>query len=176
MNALSRAWTEGACRIAPVCEGRVFLQWRDGVPRALVPTAAEAREMLAHAHSPAWLGDHAGLPVFAVSLRRFRPEHRIAGGDFEELRGIAAMVPDEDWELLARARALASWHDTHGFCSRCGQPTRPAADGGSRTCSADTCAYQVFPRTDPAVIMRVTIGDRILLGRQSAWPPRRRIS
>ena len=30
-----------------------------------------------------------------------------------------------------------------------------------------------FPRTDPAVIMLVTDGDRALLGRQPTWPPGR---
>jgi NAD+ diphosphatase len=35
-------------------------------------------------------------------------------------------------------------------------------------CAAE--AHQQFPRTDPAVIMMVTDGDRALLGRQASWP------
>ncbi len=34
----------------------------------------------------------------------------------------------------------------------------------------EQCGRQQFPRTDPAVIMMVTDGDRALLGRQEAWP------
>src|SRR5690606_25794852 len=30
-----------------------------------------------------------------------------------------------------------------------------------------------YPRTDPAVIVAVTDGERLLLGRQADWPPRR---
>src|SRR5262249_1834927 len=33
------------------------------------------------------------------------------------------------------------------------------------------CAAQHFPRTDPAVIMLVTDGERALLGRQRVWMP-----
>ncbi len=32
------------------------------------------------------------------------------------------------------------------------------------------CATSHFPRTDPAVIMLVTDGERALLGRQKSWP------
>jgi NAD+ diphosphatase len=37
----------------------------------------------------------------------------------------------------------------------------------------DTCGAQHHPRTDPVVIMLVTDGDRVLLGRQPTWPPGR---
>ena len=39
------------------------------------------------------------------------------------------------------------------------------------TCGS--CGRHQFPRTDPAVIMLVTDGERALLGRQAAWPPGR---
>ena len=32
------------------------------------------------------------------------------------------------------------------------------------------CGAEHHPRTDPVVIMLVTDGDRLLLGRQAAWP------
>jgi NAD+ diphosphatase len=35
------------------------------------------------------------------------------------------------------------------------------------------CGTHHFPRTDPVVIMLVTGEDRVLLGRQAAWPPGR---
>ena len=45
----------------------------------------------------------------------------------------------------------------------------PAAAGGHvLTCTE--CGQQQFPRTDPAVIMLVTDGERALLGRQPRWP------
>ena len=38
------------------------------------------------------------------------------------------------------------------------------------TCTRAECATEFFPRVDPAVIVLVTDGDRILLGRNSDWP------
>ena len=38
-----------------------------------------------------------------------------------------------------------------------------------RACPA--CGAQHFPRTDPVVIMLVTHGNSVLLGRAPAWPP-----
>ena len=46
---------------------------------------------------------------------------------------------------------------------------RVAAAGHIRLCVADGSEH--YPRTDPAVIMAVVdADDRLLLGRQSAWP------
>jgi NAD+ diphosphatase len=35
------------------------------------------------------------------------------------------------------------------------------------------CASEHYPRTDPAVIVAVSDGERLLLGRQASWPARR---
>ena len=35
------------------------------------------------------------------------------------------------------------------------------------------CATEIFPRTDPAVIVLVHDGERCLLGRQASWPEHR---
>src|SRR5262249_47246584 len=52
----------------------------------------------------------------------------------------------------------------------CGSATESVDAGHVRRCSNAACATQHFPRTDPAVIMLVTDGDRALLGRQRSWP------
>jgi NAD+ diphosphatase len=46
-----------------------------------------------------------------------------------------------------------------------------AEAGFLRTCPS--CGAEHHPRTDPVVIMLVTRGDEVLLGRQAAWPPGR---
>ena len=40
-------------------------------------------------------------------------------------------------------------------------------------CIRDSCNSEHYPRTDQAVIVAVTDGERLLLGRQASWPPRR---
>ena len=91
------------------------------------------------------------------------------GMNMQPLRGImlAGVLPREELAILAQARSLVHWHESHGFCARCGQPTQMADQGYRRHCGA--CASDHFPRTDPVVIMAVLWQDKVLLGRQASW-------
>jgi NAD+ diphosphatase len=71
-------------------------------------------------------------------------------------------------ELAATAKALVQWHRSHGFCAACGARSQVAEGGWQRGCPA--CGAQHFPRTDPVVIMLVTRGNAVLLGRSPGWP------
>ena len=61
------------------------------------------------------------------------------------------------WRL---ARAILFWHARHRFCGLCGSPTRSEEAGHVRRCTDPACNTMHFPRTDPAVIMLVTQGER----------------
>ena len=87
------------------------------------------------------------------------------------LRDAAATLPHADGGLAAHAAALVNWHRRHRHCSVCGAPTAVADGGIVRRC--ERCGTDHHPRTDPVVIMLVTDGDRVLLGRQPTWPPGR---
>jgi NAD+ diphosphatase len=45
--------------------------------------------------------------------------------------------------------------------------------GLTQQCTNEECGHIEFPRINPAVIMRITNGDKILLARQESWPERR---
>jgi NAD+ diphosphatase len=79
-----------------------------------------------------------------------------------------AQLPPVEAELLASAKAVFGWHQTHLFCARCGSPSRIVQAGWQRQCLS--CGAQHFPRTDPVVIMLVVRGNRVLLGRSPGWP------
>ena len=72
------------------------------------------------------------------------------------------------------AIGLAEWLHATRYCPRCGGALEVRKMGHEQVCS--TCGRPQFPRTDPAVIMLVAVGEpgspgeRCLLGRQSAWP------
>jgi NAD+ diphosphatase len=55
----------------------------------------------------------------------------------------------------------------------CGQPTRPTRSGHALQCCHPLTPHEFFPRIDPAIIVLVNDGDRVLLGRQASWPPGR---
>ena len=80
--------------------------------------------------------------------------------------------PQADGGLAAHAAALLNWHRRHRYCAVCGAPTE-IARGRASSAAARGAAPQHHPRTDPVVIMLVTDGDRVLLGRQPVWPPGR---
>jgi len=91
-----------------------------------------------------------------------------AGEVFAELRLIMARLSPLQAELAASAKALFSWHHSHGFCAKCGAPSQLSQAGWQRLCPR--CAALHFPRTDPVVIMLVTHGDDVLMGRSPGWP------
>jgi NAD+ diphosphatase len=102
-------------------------------------------------------------PVFAAHAR---DGQRLLG-----LREAAATLPQADSGLAAYAAAMLGWHRRHRFCANCGHATDVREAGHVRVCP--NCGAEHHPRTDPVVIMLVTRGDEVLLGRQPTWPPQR---
>lgn len=73
-------------------------------------------------------------------------------------------------EVLLTALALARWSCEHRFCNVCGTPLRWDPLAWTKSCAHTGRPHRVFPRLDPATIMLVHDGERVLLGRQKAWP------
>ena len=88
-----------------------------------------------------------------------------------DLRSAAAHWPAWQASLFAQARALQHWHQRHRHCGICGAAIEFRRAGWLGVCSG--CNSEHYPRTDQAVIVAVGNGDRLLLGRQAGWPPRR---
>ena len=91
-------------------------------------------------------------------------------GYFADLREVSPLIDGYEGSILGYARALCFWHQRHQFCSVCGHATFIAHSGHVRKCSHADCAAPHFPRTDAAIIVKVTYQDRILMGRQPVWP------
>ncbi|WP_439156417.1 NAD(+) diphosphatase [Yoonia sp.] len=91
-----------------------------------------------------------------------------AGTVFAELRAIMTRLSPRDAELAATAKAIMGWHLSHRFCARCGAESAMSMAGWQRDCAA--CGGHHFPRTDPVVIMLITHGNSVLLGRSPGWP------
>ena len=85
--------------------------------------------------------------------------------------GMMGGLSDRDAPLFAAALSLGGWHSRHPFCASCGERTRIIRGGWSRSCSS--CSAEHYPRVDPVVIMLAEHDDRLLLGRQPQYPPRR---
>ena len=168
---------EGA-RVLPVWRGKP-LMGADGLE-----WVAPGHPALAGGGPSVFLGLARGAPRLAAAVR-WEPEALpdtlgafldpseqrhpdLPGAAFAELRARMTGLTPLDAELAATAKHLLDWHRTHSFCANCGAPSAPAQSGWQRNCSA--CGRHHFPRTDPVVIMLVTEGDDLLLGRSPGWP------
>ncbi len=85
-----------------------------------------------------------------------------------DLRSAAVRWPALPASVFAQARALLHWQQRNRFCGCCGEPLVLVRGGFSARCAR--CAIEHYPRTDPAIIVAVSDGERLLLGRQAAWP------
>lgn len=87
---------------------------------------------------------------------------------FADLRANMTRLNARDAELASTAKALFEWHRSHRFCAVCGHKSEMSQAGWQRTCPS--CGAPHFPRTDPVVIMLITKGDSVLIGRSPGWP------
>jgi NAD+ diphosphatase len=166
------AWFDNALADA---RSRVVPMWNS---RSLItegPAAAllELREIPAdhrNRENLILLGRFGGAPMFAYEIDGIESGAVPEGARFEELRTVAALMPADQAGLLGYARAMIHWRRTHRHCGRCGAPTSPGRAGHVLVCTNPVCHHEQFPRIDPAIIVLVTDGPRVLLGRQAAWP------
>ncbi len=158
-------------RCVPVWRGRHFCGGPDDAQPEF-PRIRDVGGLLPGAESVSFLGLWNGEAYFALGL----PEGEEAvsplgtADRFRGLRSVAPLVGQETGNLLAHASAVVYWHRRHRFCGECGTPTRSLDAGHLRVCTARECGSQFFPRTDPAIIVLVSRGERCLLGRQARWP------
>lgn len=176
-----------AARALLVSRGRVLMKTADpGVPGKpatrpqLLPTSSLPFDALV-----LYLGrsmrDQA--PLFAGVVDDVAGEAMLAAGGMApkgvgpdaiwgDLRVIGDQLDPEDAGLVVQAVALANWHASGDFSPRSGKPTRIRQGGWMR--HDPTSGVEIFPRTDPAIIVAVTdADDRLLLGRNAAWGPGR---
>lgn len=168
---------------------RAILLWR-GKPMiaadAIVRLPLDHLVMVDAADDLIFLGREDGVPVFAADLSGWTPDGldpstlggfldpteqqhpAVPNAIFAELRAIMTRLTARDAELAATAKAVMTWHETHRFCARCGAESKQAMGGWQRDCAA--CGGHHFPRTDPVVIMLITHGNSVLVGRSPGWP------
>ena len=135
------------------------------------------------------LGFDSGVKIFACDISHWTPadyqapdpnvffdpteQRHPAFGDnalFCELRSYMGAMTSRDAELSATAKSVFHWHNANQFCAKCGEKLKVEMSGWQRKC--DGCNTSYFPRIDPVVIMLVTYGNSVLIGRSPNWPDR----
>ncbi len=175
------AWIAQACR-SPAA--RCLAIWRErcllaGIESCRPRAARLALSSRVPVDALVFLGIDHDQPLFAIDLSNEErpPVADLPGAAFVDLRRYGPLLADRDAALLAYARGMLHWHRHHRYCGRCGSATASEQGGHRRSCRNPDCGLNVFPRTDPAVIVLVEHpGDdqgppRCLLGRSSRFPP-----
>jgi NAD+ diphosphatase len=116
-----------------------------------------------------YLGEADGVPYAAVRGERALTVNGSPVDQWAGLREIGAELGDLDAGLLTEAIGILEWHERNRYSPVSGAATTIERAGWVQR-DPDT-GTEVFPRTDPAVIMLVHDGrDRCVLGRQAVWP------
>ncbi|WP_458791427.1 NAD(+) diphosphatase [Yoonia sp. MH D7] len=171
-----------AARVVVFWRGKVLVTPRDDLARLAMehPILKSARAELIY------LGQEGDQPLFAADISTWVPDgfdadaprgfvddsrqvHPTApDAGFAEIRTIMTQLTPRDAEVAATGKAILEWHRSHRFCAKCGAPSQIAMAGWQRDCA--TCGGHHFPRTDPVVIMLITLGNSVLMGRSPGWP------
>ena len=141
--------------------------WQLNVPvssdHALTWMPAEEKQRLNVEAEPIFLGLLDGVSHFVLDVSSVEKSDLERDGlTFEDARTTAEYMSGTDSGIVAQARAQLNWHNRHGFCAVCGNPTHIARGGQVRRCAE--CGTEHYPRTDPVVITVVHDGERCLLG------------
>jgi NAD+ diphosphatase len=119
-----------------------------------------------------YLGEADGVPYAAVRGERSLTVSGRPVDAWSGLREVGAELADLDAGLLVQAIGILEWHERNRFSPLTGAATTIERAGWTQR--DPITGAELFPRTDPAVIMLVHDGgDRVVLGRQAVWPPGR---
>ncbi|MEO7148022.1 MAG: NAD(+) diphosphatase [Terrimesophilobacter sp.] len=167
----SELGADPATRVLPIWQGKTLMS-SDVPERLLLLSPADAPE----ARAQLYLGrstsvasrEPAGTPLIGAILDDDAAASLAEPEQWVGLRDVGALLDARDAGLLTEAVALANWHSSHRFSPRSGQPLIPEQGGWVLRASDDS--LEVFPRTDPAIIVAVLDGqDRLLLGSNAMW-------
>ncbi len=160
-------------------ESKILLLWRNkylmqGEQGLLNLSPKQCTDFIEQADERIFLGrSDAGIHWFALDFSSLaedqRPSLNNEEAQWRDMRSVAPLLDRETAALMGYPLALMRWHRRHRFCGSCGHPTKTEHSGHTRRCTNEACKLEHYPRTDPAIIVLIEDGDRLLLGHQSWW-------
>jgi NAD+ diphosphatase len=163
-DALAARWPDASLLVLDD-EGRAFADAADQ------PVPLRGGDLAAMPDDALFLGLHDDHAWFALHAHADIIQADIGAPNRIDLRTAAAAWPVFEATAFAQARALFHWQSRHRHCGVCGGAVAFSRAGWLGRCTQ--CALEHYPRTDPAVIVAISDGERLLLGRQAGWPPHR---
>ncbi len=139
-------------------EGRILHGEKDGV--MALPTTGEIRDA-----SGADPSEFKTIYLFSVDEERFfmlfGATHAGDGYTYHSVRELRDLYSGKEVYAAFTAYHLWKWYWDNRFCGKCGDKLKPGEKERSLVCPS--CGNTVYPRINPAVIVGVIKGDRILI-------------
>ena len=85
-----------------------------------------------------------------------------------DMRTMLGRMDSAGFSVFSRARQMLEWRRTNAFCGVCGGETSLHTKEQAFGCGR--CGQLSYPRVSPCVIVLVTRGDELLLGRNANFP------
>ena len=159
-DALSRLWPLARVIVLDA-DGSAFA---DEAGRLLVATGAAIG---GGPGTAVFLGKHDDVAWFSMEAEALA----LTAPQRIDLRRAAVAWPAAEASAFAFARAMQHWRMRTRYCGICGGAIEFRRAGYVAHCAR--CGADHYPRVDPAVIVAVSDGERLLLGRQANWPAHR---
>jgi len=167
-------WADPKTRVLVLHDGKALLV-DDHEPKLDYKTAEQVPSALVRAYlGKAEVVAGLGLSPIVLAVVGDNSANQIEPNEsnWHQLRRTGSGLSEIDASIYTQGLALANWHETHQYCVHCGSLTIVEQGGWVRRCMSDQ--KELFPRTDPAIIVSVIDSeDRILLGSQGAWESNR---
>jgi len=170
---IENLWLKPGCRVVPLHNNKSLFDAAFNCVFLSKPDIALHQLEIKHR---SFLGLDDEIPYFSINCTDADASKLCAHYSdtrFYDLRTVGATLDPDVASILAYAQGLGHWQSVTQYCARCGGRNAPVLAGHAMQCK--NCQSQVFPRTDPAVIMLVEYRDSLgnslcLLGRSPTWP------
>lgn len=162
-ESAEQALADPKARLLLIGDGRLFLRFSARGARPYF-RLTETGPFLRRLDQAVLLGFETEGPILAVpaGIEPDQLPEEIKAVDFRSIY-IQGLLDPAALGALAQGAALLAWHESHQFCSKCGNRSAMRAGGYKRLCTS--CGTEHFPRTDPVVIMLAVTAEKCLLGR-----------
>ena len=169
-NLFEELWADPATRVLPIFQGTALLSGPTSLALLTVDAVPQTELKVYLGRSLSQTSpEPVGTPIVAIELE---DAGHFAEAEWANLRQVGTLLSDRDAGMLTEALAILNWHNSHRFSPKSGEATIPEKGGWVRR--DPFSGGEVFPRTDPAIIVGVVdADDRLLLGSNALWESNR---
>lgn len=148
------------------CGKQLLIKRSPNPPLAQIPYSLGLDDLELKAEKILFLGKSQQTPCYGAILAAGTPPP--LDWVFVSLRQLYGQLDEHLFAIAGRAFQMMEWHRTHQFCSCCATPL-VSSSTTAKHCSP--CNLRYYPKLSPAIIVRVTRGDEILLARSPRFRP-----